>query len=566
MTTSFSVGEQEYEAKNFKDRQLDSSGDDSELSETFTNDIGNMDECPKFLGCSGNKLQLVTSFMCSTGFLLFGYDQGVMGSLLTLPRFRETFPSIDTVKNPDSHTSTVQGFVVAVYEVGCLFGALTNLKISDRFGRLKSITLGCILMVIGGVIQASAFSITQLIIGRIISGLGNGMNTSSIPVYQSETARREVRGKLVMLSGALITGGVALSYWVDFGMYFTNGDESFRFPIAFQIIFPLAILPLLGKLPDSPRWLASKKKFVEAARVFAAFNDTSVNDSEIMEELRMIRRSLAQEHLAQKKSNGLRTLLKQGKHRNFQRLMLGFWSQVFQQITGINLITYYAGTIFERYIGMSALNSRILAACNGTEYFLASFIAFFTIEHFGRRKLMMFGACGQSLCMALLTVLTLYANKDNNGGLGIGAAVLLFVFNTFFAIGWLGMTWLLPAELTPLSIRAPANAISTAGNWAFNFMVVMITPIAFTNIGSYTYTIFAVINALILPCVYFLYPETKGRSLEQMDDIFASCPTTKPWKVVSIARNTPYEKKLVSDVESFSKPEIEQIEIYPSVN
>lgn len=561
MITFPRIKNREFQTMNSDEFETSDNNDGLELSKTITNEIAGMDSHPKFLGCSGKKLQFMTSLMCSTGFLLFGYDQGVMGSLLTLPRFRETFPSIDTIKHPDSHTSTVQGFIVAVYEVGCLLGALTNLKISDKFGRLKSITLGCILMTIGGIIQASAFSISQLIVGRILSGLGNGMNTSSIPVYQSETARREIRGKLVMLSGALITCGVALSYWVDFGMYFTKGDESFRFPIAFQIIFPIAILPLLSKLPDSPRWLASKKRFVEAAQVFAAFKDTSVNDAEILEELRMIRRSLDQEHNAQEKNNSFKALFKQGNHRNFQRLMLGFWSQVFQQITGINLITYYAGTIFEQYIGMSALNSRILAACNGTEYFLASFIAFFTIEHFGRRKLMMFGACGQSLSMTLLTILTIFADRNNDKSLGIGAAVMLFVFNTFFAVGWLGMTWLLPAELTPLSIRAPANAISTAGNWAFNFMVVMITPIAFTNIGSYTYTIFAIINALILPCVYFLYPETKGRSLEEMDDIFANCPTAEPWKVVSIERDTQYEK-MVSDIESFLKPEVENIEFY----
>lgn len=99
-------------------------------------------------------------------------------------------------------------------------------------------------------------------------------------------------------------------------------------------------------------------------------------------------------------------------------------------------------------------------------------------------------------------------------------AVFLFVFNSFFAIGWLGMTWLYPAEITPLNIRAPANAISTTANWIFNFMVVMVTPPAFANIGYQTYIIFAVINAFIVPCVYFFFPETAYRSLEEMDEIF----------------------------------------------
>jgi hypothetical protein len=127
--------------------------------------------------------------------------------------------------------------------------------------------------------------------------------------------------------------------------------------------------------------------------------------------------------------------------------------------------------------------------------------------------------------------------------MGLAATVFLFVFNSFFAIGWLGMTWLYPAEITPLSIRAPANAISTTANWAFNFMVVMVTPVAFANIGYQTYIIFAVINAFMVPSVYFFFPETAGRSLEEMDEIFHK--TTNPFNVVKIAHEMPrrYGKK-----------------------
>ena len=130
-------------------------------------------------------------------------------------------------------------------------------------------------------------------------------------------------------------------------------------------------------------------------------------------------------------------------------------------LSGINIITYYAATIFQR-IGLSSFLSRLLAACNGTEYFLASWIAVFTIEKFGRRQLMLFGAAGQAASMAVLAGTT---SQVGNQTLGIVASVFLFVFNSFFAVGWLGMTWLYPAEITPLSIRAPANAISTTANW-----------------------------------------------------------------------------------------------------
>jgi len=163
-------------------------------------------------------------------------------------------------------------------------------------------------------------------------------------------------------------------------------------------------------------------------------------------------------------------------------------NQVFQQISGINLITYYAATVYQNQLHLSGFVSRILAAGNGTEYFAASWIAVFTIEKFGRRQLMLFGAAGQSFTMIILAVMGSLGGK----GPGIVSALFLFLFNTFFAVGWLGMTWLYPAEIVPLRIRAPANALSTSANWAFNFMVVMITPVAFTTISYKTYIIFAV--------------------------------------------------------------------------
>lgn len=506
------------------------SGDEVKL---YTNDS----TVHKFLGMSGNTLSRAVSLMAGAGFLLFGYDQGVMGSLLTLDDFRHTFEEIDTTEYPDK--ATYQGFVIAIYEIGCLVGALSTMYLGDKLGRRKMIVLGCIIMTIGAIIQCASYSVGQLIAGRIITGIGNGMNTSTVPVWQSECAKPEKRGKLVMLQGALISGGIMISYWIDFGFYFADGPVSWRFPVAFQIIFPLFIGPFIMYLPESPRWLLKVGKIDEAVKVFSALDGVPANDPTIVAEVSEIEEAIAIERAGEQKGMW-KQICTQGEAKTFHRVMLGAWNQVMQQITGINLITYYAGTIFENYIGMSALNSRILAACNGTEYFLASWIAYYTIERFGRRKLMLFGCLGQSFSMAILTGCNWAANRGNSGA-GIAAAVFLFVFNSVFSIGWLGMTWLYPAEITPLNVRAAANGLSTASNWIFNFMVVMITPVAFNNIGPYTYTIFAAINLAMFPAVYFFYPETAGRSLEEMDKIFALSNVWTPWDVVKIARDMPHD-------------------------
>ncbi|KAK6462018.1 general substrate transporter [Scheffersomyces coipomensis] len=514
----------------------------------------------KYLGFKGQKLHHMISFLAGMGFLLFGYDQGVMGSLLTLPEFRNTFNAINTTKYPNR--ATFQGFVIAVYEIGCLIGALATMYCGDKLGRRKTIFVGCCIMIVGAAVQCSSYSVGQLIAGRIITGIGNGMNTSTVPMWQSECAKADKRGKLVMVQGALITGGICISYWIDFGLYFVGTSSvSWRFPIAFQIIFPLCILPFIMYLPESPRWLLKAGNFKEASKAFSALNDLPINDPTIVHEINEIKESLEKERHDGEKKSKLLLLFVQGETKNFHRTCLAVWSQIMQQITGINLITYYAGTIFEDYIGLSPLNSRILAACNGTEYFIVSWIAFYTIERIGRRKLMLFGAAGQAMSMAVLTGATWAASPkhNNSGGAAIVAATFLFVFNTFFAIGWLGMTWLYPAEITPLNIRAPSNGLSTAANWSFNFMVVMITPIAFENIDSYTYTIFAVINFLMIPAVYFFYPETSGRSLEEMDKIFELSNPYTPWDVVKIAQDLPFESK-IRDVEDFEKPSVSHLE------
>lgn len=489
-----------------------------------------------------------------------------MGGLLTLPSFVSTFPAIDTTttsgSSATSHQSTLQGVTVGLYEIGCFMGAISVLWLGDLLGRRPIIWIGTIFMIIGAAIQCSSFSLAQLIVGRIVTGIGNGMHTSTIPVWQSECSPPHKRGMLIMIEGALITGGICMSYWIDFAFFwidpsagnpnfdpttigqYPHADASWRIPIAFQILLCIPTFITIW-MPESPRWLMLRGREQDARAVLASLDRLPLDDPLIDAKAKEIKQSLEDANV------GVSELFRQGKERNFHRVVLGFVIQMFQQISGINLITYYAATIFQTNIGMTPVVSRIVAAANGTEYFIASWIAVYTIEKFGRRKLMIFGAIGMSACMAILTGTTSPAalqpnasGEAQNKAPAYVATVFLFLFNTFFAIGWLGMTWLYPAEITPLSIRAAANGISTSANWLFNFLVVLITPIAFANIGYRTYLIFAVINAAIAFTSWAIFPETAGRSLEEMDGIFAQASMINPYDVVRIEKNTPrrYDK------------------------
>ncbi|PSR93860.1 major facilitator superfamily transporter monosaccharide [Coniella lustricola] len=496
----------------------------------------------KFYGLRGTSLNVAIAIIAGTDFALFGYDQGVMGGLLTLPSFLQYFPQVDTANPPPGYTasqaSNIQGITVGAYTLGCFFGAVATIWLGNLLGRKKTIITGSVIMVIGATIQAASFSLPQLIVSRLITGFGNGMNTSTVPTWQSETSKPHKRGQMVMIEGSLIVFGVMLSYWIDLGFSFLEPSTiAWRFPIAFQVLLALIVALGIPGLPESPRWLILKGREAEALTVLTALDNLPEDDPKVQNDFHAVKDAALE--LA---SGSFADCFKRNDNRNLHRTILGYVNQMFQQISGINIITYYAATIFVR-IGLSNFLSRLLAALNGTEYFIASWIAIFTIEKFGRRKLMLFGAIGQSLSMVVLAASSRYSATSQ--GAGITAAVFLFVFNSFFAIGWLGMTWLYPAEITPLAIRAPANAISTTANWIFNFLVVMVTPPAFANIGYKTYVVFAVINAFMVPCVYFFFPETAYRSLEEMDEIFQDAHGFKgAFTVVKIAKHKPrrYDK------------------------
>lgn len=188
----------------------------------------------------------------ATAFLLQGYDQGVMNGLLTLPTFEHQFPSINTSVNKSEDRSVLQGTTVAIYEVGCAIGALSCFIIGDILGRRRTIFLAACIIIIGTILQATPFSLAQLIVARIITGLGVGAFTATVPMWVTECSKAHDRGKMVMLEGCFAIGGVALASWLDFGFYFLkDNDVNWRFPIAFQSVFAIIVLSLIMFMPGS---------------------------------------------------------------------------------------------------------------------------------------------------------------------------------------------------------------------------------------------------------------------------------------------------------------------------
>ncbi|KAI9935068.1 hypothetical protein MW887_000689 [Aspergillus wentii] len=454
-------------------------------------------------------------------FVCYGYNQGVTGGLLTLESFALTFPEMNTLTTTGAQrhqNSTIQGTVVALYTVGGIFGSLSCIYLGDLLGRRRVIFITSAVSIIGAILMATSFGLAQFIVARLVLGLGTGGYVATVPVWQAEISKADRRGAHVVTDGIFIGAGITISLWIDFGFYFVTGNSvSWRFPLAFQIVLSLVVMVFVVLFPESPRWLVKRGRQEEAREILGALADLDPHDEAVSTDIRDIELSLALSG-----SGSWKDMFSMGEQRLFNRTVLAATAQFFQQICGINLITYYATTIFEQYLGLTPLQSRILAAAMTLTQPLGGFLAFFTIDRLGRRVLMLWSAAGMSISMAILAGTT---SATHNTGALVCAVVFLFVFEFIFTVGYSGLTFLYATEVAPLQLRAAISAVATAAVWTFNFLVAEVTPVGFDTISWQYYIVFAVINAAIIPTVYLFFPETNGRTLEEIDEIFLQSKT-----------------------------------------
>jgi sugar porter (SP) family MFS transporter len=376
-------------------------------------------------------------------------------------------------------------------------------------------------MIIGVIIQVTAMkgshATAQFIIGRTITGVGNGINTSTIPTYQAECSRTSNRGLLICIEGGIIAFGTMIAYWIDYGASYGPPNLTWRFPIAFQIVFGLVLVIGTYFLPESPRWLLSKDRHEEGLNVIAALSGQETTDEDVIFQKTVILDSLAASGGSGKAPYS--ALFTGGKTQHFRRMVLGSSSQFFQQLGGCNAVIYYFPILFQTSLNSTKQFALLLGGINMIVYAIFATVSWFIIERAGRRRIFIIGSIGQSLSMVLVFACLIPDNEM--GPSANGAAVGLFTYIAFFGATWLPLPWLYPAEINPLRTRSRANAMSTCSNWLFNFLIVMVTPVMISNIRWGTYLFFAIVNALFVPVIYLFYPETKKRSLEEIDLIFA---------------------------------------------
>ncbi|KAI7761927.1 hypothetical protein LZL87_004234 [Fusarium oxysporum] len=456
-------------------------------------------DCPDL----GRHFAVLSLLTVSTSIYRFGYNNSIAGGFLSLPSWVETFPALDTVHTKGAtknHNSTLQRTVVAMYTLGCLSGCLSCIWLGDKLGRKKTIIFGAVINTIGATLQASFYSLPQLIVGRLVSGYGFGHITATAPNWQAECSGAAHRGAAVMLEGLFISLGLAIGGWTNLGMSFHHGSVTFRFPMAISGVFSVIIILTTPLLPESPRWLTKKGRVDRAREVLADLTETDANSVEVREAIREIETSLALAGEAK-----LKDIFTNGPLRLFHRMCLACTAQFFQQMSGINALAFYQAKIFEDYLNQTPRAAKIIAASVFTWQTICSPIGVLTVDRFGRRKLMMVSSLGMGVCMAVV------------------------------AGGW--------SQL--------GNATS---------VVAEITPIGLATLKYRYYIIYAAINiCLTFPSLYFLFPETSGLHLEEVDAIFLD--SRNILETVSIARRSqPVHQRSNIDKGRGEKREVAQIE------
>ncbi|KAH6847211.1 general substrate transporter [Chaetomium sp. MPI-CAGE-AT-0009] len=455
----------------------------------------------------GRATTIFSAVFLALGGFLFGYDSGIIASTIALPTF------VDYFGQPSDSTA---GGIVSAFQGGAILGTVINMFAADRLGRQRTIFAGSAISCLGASLQAGAVSIPMIIVGRFIGGVAVGMLTSTIPMYAGELSEAKFRGILSGLLQWMLSWGFLVAQWLGYGCSFVTSSFSWRFPLAFQNVPSVILLVGIFFLNESPRWLMEKDRHEDARAVLDRLR--SGQDRDLVElELQEIREAIA----ADRAVGGVswKSILTRPTWR--KRLLLGCGVQAFGPLSGINVINYYGPRIYG-ILGISAQTSLMIIGINGALAIVYCTIGLWLLERAGRVKPLIVSAAGLAAALLVNAVQGQYFDAGNGHQLRSMVA-MNFVFSLFYTP--LGIiSWVYPAEIFPVEVRALGNAITTFTNYAVNLIFAQFTPDALTAIEFKYFYVFFVFNLIAMLCYIFFYPETMGRTLEQMDELFGDHP------------------------------------------
>ena len=436
----------------------------------------------------GRRLVYLSTVVAALGGLLFGYDIGVISGAILF------------IKTAFSLSSGGEEIVVSAVLLGSLMGAAAGGSLSDRFGRRGLLIAAAVVFGVGAVGAALAPGMAWLVIARIVAGMAIGVASFVAPLYISEIAPVSIRGKLVSTNQVALTSGIVISYLIDYAF---SGAHAWRWMFALAAVPAAVFAGGLMLIPDSPRWLAARGSLDQARKVLERIR----SPVQAAVEIKDIQRSVARQegHWSELLTPALRPAM-----------TVGIGLAIAQQITGINTIIYYAPTIF-RFAGFASASSAILASVGiGAVNVVFTIVAMYLIDKLGRRPLLLVSLAGMILGLAVLGLA--FMLPQLSGALGWIAVASLTIYVGSFAVGLGPVFWLMLSEIYPLAVRGRAMSVGTLVNWAANLIVALSFLTLTHTLGKpATFWLYGAISIAAWFFAYFLVPETKGKTLEQIE-------------------------------------------------
>ncbi|KAF5359595.1 hypothetical protein D9756_003421 [Leucocoprinus leucothites] len=487
-------------------------------------------------GLVQNRKVFAIAVFASLGGLLYGYNQGVFSSVLVMSSFKDRMASA-------VNDSGKQGWLVAILELGAWFGVLLTAYFADKLSRKYTIVLAVCVFCVGVIVQTAAKEPSSIYGGRFVTGLGVGSLSMVVPLYNAEIAPPEVRGSLVALQQLAITFGIMVSFWIDYGTNFIGGttdgqlEAAWRLPLGLQLV-PAVILGVgILFMPFSPRWLVNQGRDDEALAVLSSARGLPPDADLVRLEFLEIRaqylfeKEVSEEKFPDYQDGSWSSDFKLGfygylsliRERNLlYRVAVGSLTMFFQQWTGVNAILYYAPQIFQS-LGLTGNTVSLLATgVVGIVMFLATIPAVLWVDQLGRKPVLVSGAFLMGTCHILVAILSgLFEDSwASHVAAGWAACALVWIFSIGFGYSWGPCAWILVAEIWPLSVRGKGLSIAASSNWMNNFIVGQVTPTMMKHLRFGTFIFFGVFSLLGGLFVMFFVPETKGLTLEEMDELF----------------------------------------------
>ncbi|KAL2157325.1 hypothetical protein VTH06DRAFT_6263 [Thermothelomyces fergusii] len=461
------------------------------------------------------------------GGIFFGYDSGYISGVMGMEYFVRVMEGGEPAAAAAGLAAWKKSLITSILSAGTFFGALAAGDLADWLGRRATVILGCAVFLAGVALQTASAGLGLMVAGRLVAGLGVGFVSAIIILYMSEMAPRKVRGAVVSGYQFCICLGLLLASAVDYATQDRADSGSYRIPIGLQMAWALILAVGLFLLPESPRFFVMKGDLDRAAATLARLRDQPAGSAYVRDELAEIVANHEHEMAVVPHGSYLQSWAMCFRGSVFEsssylrRTVLGTSMQMMQQWTGINFVFYF-GTTFFQQLGVSE-NPFLISLVTTLVNTCSTPVSFYTMERLGRRTLLIWGALGMLVCEFVVAVVGTVRPDDDACVKAMIAFICLYIF--FFATTWGPGAWVVIGEIFPLPMRAKGVALSTASNWLWNCIIAVITPYMVDadkgDLGPKVFYIWGALCGCCFVYAYLLIPETKGLTLEQVDQMLA---------------------------------------------